>query len=145
MSISANLPGFVIRLLITSGVLAAASYGLMHYNILAVMPADVLFTYIYLIALTTASYTVVLLAGSTKYDRAGFAFLGLALIKLMISFAFLWPKISSDDEAAKPYLLHFFALYFIYLFIEAMQVVKVIRLADPNKELNKDKDLSKGG
>ena len=144
MSISKNLPGFVIRLIVLTGVLAGLSYFLTHLALFNLPLADVVTTYIYLLVLTLVSFAIVLIAGSKKYERAGFAFLGLALIKLMVTFAFLWPIISTDDEAVKPYLLHFFTLYFIYLGFEAWQVVKVIQTTDPNKGVTQYKDLDKG-
>ncbi len=145
MSISKNLPGFAIRLIALSGILAGLSFLVLKLTTHHLAWAELVEIYTYLIVLTLLSFALVMQAGSKNYDRAGFVFLGLALVKLMLSFAFLWPKISSGGESAKPYLFHFFALYFLYLGFEAWQVVKVIQKADPNIGVTQYKDLDEDG
>ncbi len=144
MGISKNLPAFVLRITFLTSILAGLSYLIIHFTPHQLAVDELVGAYGYLVGLTLLSFAIVLIAGSKKYERAGFAFLGLALIKLMITFAFLWPKISAKDEGVKPYLFHFFALYFIYLVFEAWQVVKVIQATDPNKDVTQYKDLDKG-
>lgn len=143
MSISKNLPAFVLGIFILTAVLIGLSFLMVHFTAHNLTVGELAGAYGYIVILTVLSFTIVLIAGSKKYERAGFAFLGLALIKLMVTFAFLWPKISSDDEGVKPYLFHFFALYFVYLAFEAWQVVKVIQTTDPNKGVTQYKDLDK--
>ncbi len=145
MSISKNLPGFAIRLIVLSGILAGLSFLVLKSTPHHLALAELVEIYTYLIVLTLLSFSLVMQAGSKKYDRAGFVFLGLALVKLMLSFAFLWPEISSGGESAKPYLFHFFTLYFLYLGFEAWQVVKVIQKADPNIGVTQYKDLDEDG
>ncbi len=143
MGITKNLTGFALKIVLLTIFLVGLSYVVVTYTRHSVSVNELVVMYAYLVSLTLLSFALVLIAGSKKYDRAGFTFLGLALIKLMVSFAFLWPQISSKDEAVKPYLFHFFALYFIYLAFEAWQVVKVIQTADPNKGVTQYKDLDK--
>ena len=43
---------------------------------------------------------------------------------MVISLIFLYPIYSNNSANAIPYVLHFFALYFAYLFIEIFLLIK---------------------
>ena len=60
-------------------------------------------------------------------DQAGFAFLALSGFKMLGAIVFLIPLIQSELADPVPAVLSFFAPYFIYLLIEVMLVIKLLR------------------
>jgi len=61
------------------------------------------------------------------YDKVGFAFLAMILVKMAASVAFLMPLIKSADEPVTTMVFHFFALYFLYLIYDVLQVVRLLK------------------
>ena len=56
--------------------------------------------------------------------KSPFTYLSLSFFKIVISLIFLFPIYSNISGNAVPYVLHFFALYFAYLFIEIFLLIK---------------------
>jgi hypothetical protein len=59
-----------------------------------------------------------------KKKKSPFTYLSLSFFKMVISLIFLYPIYSNNSANAIPYVLHFFALYFAYLFIEIFLLIK---------------------
>jgi len=62
-----------------------------------------------------------------KRIKSPFTYLSLNFFKIVISLIFLYPIYSFATSDSIPYVLHFFALYFAYLFIEIFLLIKDIR------------------
>lgn len=61
-------------------------------------------------------------------NYVGFSYLATVFIKMGISIVFLYPMISSENHnAAKEYILHFFAVFFLYLLSEVVFVSKILK------------------
>src|SRR5699024_8187917 len=64
----------------------------------------------------------------TKPVNIGFASGGMIVLKLFAALLFLWPLITLEDVFKVPDLCSFFAPYFIFLLIEVLLTIKVLRL-----------------
>jgi len=60
-------------------------------------------------------------------EQAGFAFLALSGFKMLGAIVFLIPLIQSDLLDPIPAVLSFFVPYFLYLLIEVMLVIKLLK------------------
>lgn len=131
MSFSKDFSSFLIKIVVLSLLLAGGHYLLSTNTSITPGVADVFRIHVFIVILTVAVYATVVAVGRVNYDRAGFAFLGLSLIKLMISVAFLWPSIKGTGEADQLYVFNFFAVYFIFLVFELREVVVLIKRHAP--------------
>lgn len=61
------------------------------------------------------------------YDKVGFAFLALILLKMAASVAFLMPLIKGAENAVTNPVLQFFTLYFLYLIYDVLQVMQLLK------------------
>lgn len=121
------LTRFFLRVIILSIILALAHWALVEYTALS-LPRESLFgMHIFIVVLTLASFAGVVLIRKASYDLVAFGFLGLSLFKMMASLIYLWPVISSENPDMESRVMHFFAIYFIYLFIEALEVMKLLK------------------
>ena len=59
-----------------------------------------------------------------KRTKSPFTFLSLSFFKMLISLIFLFPIYSNTPDYTISYILHFFILYFTYLFIEIFLLIK---------------------
>lgn len=59
-----------------------------------------------------------------KRIKSPFTYLSLSFLKMVISLIFLFPRYLYISTNTIPYILHFFALYFAYLFIEIFLLIK---------------------
>jgi hypothetical protein len=83
-------------------------------------------SYIFLVVLNIISFLLLLIIKTKKPDYVGYTFLGLVLIKMILSFTFLFPTIKSEITNKEYIILMFFALYFVYLIFETILTVKLI-------------------
>lgn len=65
---------------------------------------------------------------SKKEEYVGYTFLGLVLVKMVVSFIYLYPTIISQIPNKEHLILVFFALYFIYLIFETVVIVNLVKL-----------------
>jgi hypothetical protein len=85
-------------------------------------------SYLYLIALNVFSFLILIAVKIKKEDSVGYVFLGLVLVKMVVSFVYLYPTIVSQISNKEYLILVFFALYFIYLIFETVVVVNLVKL-----------------
>ena len=82
--------------------------------------------YIFLTLLNLFTFYVLLRVDQKKSEYVGYTFLGFVLIKMVVSFVFLYPIIKSNMIDKEKFILVFFALYFIYLFFETVSSMSLI-------------------
>ena len=82
--------------------------------------------YFFLISLNIFTYYILLKISEKKPDFVGFTFLGFVLIKMVVSFVFLYPIIKANMIDKEKFILIFFALYFIYLIFETVSSMSLI-------------------
>lgn len=118
---------FLIKLLIFSGILAGIHYLLISRTALE-GPLSTLFgMHVFVVILTAVTYGILCRIAVKNFDKVGFAFLGLSLIKIMVSFVYLWPVLQMEGGERQSLVLHFFAIYFLVLFFEAREVYILLK------------------
>lgn len=83
-------------------------------------------TYLFLFLLNTAGYALVFKLSLKEENQAGFAFLGLSVIKLMVATAFLWQPLHHHIGPKAPIILHFMAPYLLMLLAEVAAVKRLL-------------------
>ena len=65
----------------------------------------------------------------TKVDAANFGkgFMVSVVLKMLLIIGFLWPTISTASPNKKVYVVHFFIIFFIYLFTEVKLLISTIK------------------
>lgn len=132
MNFSQDFSSFLLKALIFSLLLAGVHYLIGYYTNLTPKLSRVIGFHIFISLMTIAVYAIVVAVGRSTYDRAGFAYLGLGLIKMMGGVAFLWPRLQNESVDNQVYVVNFFTLFFIYLVFEAWEVVQLIRRHSPH-------------
>lgn len=84
---------------------------------------DVFFVNFFLFFLTLLFFLLYQWLQKIK-TKSPFTYLSLNFFKIVISLIFLYPIYSFTPSNSIPYVLHFFALYFAYLFIEIFLLIK---------------------
>ena len=84
--------------------------------------------YLFHFLVTLVVFFVVFLFSRTKPLYIRFGFVGMILLKLFAALLFLWPLITLEDVSKIPDLCSFFAPYFIFLLIEVLLTIRVLRL-----------------
>ena len=82
--------------------------------------------YIFLTLLNLFTFYVLLRVDQKKSEYVGYTFLGFVLIKMVVSFVFLYPIIKANMIDKEKFILIFFALYFIYLIFETVSSMSLI-------------------
>lgn len=82
--------------------------------------------YLFLTLLNLFTFYILLKVNEKKSEYVGYTFLGFVLIKMVVSFVFLYPIIVSNMLEKENYILIFFALYFIYLIFETVSSLFLI-------------------
>jgi hypothetical protein len=82
--------------------------------------------YMFLTLLNLFTFYVLLRVDQKKSEYVGYTFLGFVLIKMVVSFVFLYPIIKANMIDKEKFILIFFALYFIYLIFETVSSMSLI-------------------
>lgn len=119
--------GFFLRLILISLGLALLHWGVVHFAGFSLSREALFAMHIFIVGLTLVSYTAVVLVWKASYDIVAFGFLGISLLKMFASLAYLWPLIRSEGPDVESKVINFFVAYFIYLFVEALEVMKLLK------------------
>lgn len=122
---------FLLRLLVLSLLLAGAHYLLYIATSLTPSLQDVFSMHVFVVLLTAVGFAILTYFGSKGPNKVGFAFLGLVVIKMMVSFAFLYAYLKSPGPGVNVLVLNFFAIYFLYLAFEVKEVYALIKSEQP--------------
>lgn len=60
-------------------------------------------------------------------NKAGYTFLGFSVLKIVFSVIYLYPLIDSNFENKIPDVLNFFLCYFLFLLVESIIVVSLLK------------------
>ncbi|MBT0607184.1 DUF6168 family protein [Aequorivita echinoideorum] len=88
---------------------------------------DVWKIYLFHFIVTSLILLVLYFVGKKVPDYVGFTFLGFILLKMVAAIAFLIPLIKMENVSKIPDFISFFAPYFIYLFIEIILTLRLLR------------------
>ena len=98
-----------------------AVYGT-DYNYIINIPSIYIFHFIVSLIIGFAVVTV----AKVDFDKVGFAFMALSVLKILAAVLFLLPVIKSDEKELIPDVINFFVPYFIYLLLEIWVGLKFI-------------------
>jgi len=82
--------------------------------------------YIFHVVAVVLSYFLLLWINKNYFSYTGYAFLGFGILKMAFSIVFLMPLIKSNVEDKIPDVLAFFIPFFLFLFYETMQSIKLL-------------------
>lgn len=63
----------------------------------------------------------------SKLSSLANAYMAVSLAKMLLSLLFLLPQILNNGFYRKEYVLHFFVIYFFYLIVEVVYLVKLFK------------------
>ncbi|GAB4298673.1 MAG: hypothetical protein Kow0068_22480 [Marinilabiliales bacterium] len=112
-------------------VLAIATGGL-HFLSLRILPDKYHVEkpyemHIFLFFITLLIYILLSFLLNKKKYLMGYGFMATSLLKMGFSVLFLLPQILHKSPTTKSYVIQFFILYFIYLAIEVVYLVKDLK------------------
>jgi hypothetical protein len=84
---------------------------------------DVVYTNLFLFLLTILFFIIYNWLKKRK-TKSPFTFLSLSFLKMILSLIFLFPVIFNNSDYSPSYIMHFFSLYFLYLFVEIIFLIK---------------------
>jgi|SRR5690606_16204571 len=118
---------FTLKLLVFSLVLAGLHY-LVASNMAMSFPVKEIFKiHIFIVALTLLTYTLLVVVGKLDYTKIGLTFAGLVIVKMMVSFAYLYPILEPPVYDVKEVVFNFFAVYLLFLFFETREAYILIQ------------------
>lgn len=120
---------FLTRLIPFTTILFLIQYFITRF----LLNSEALFYPVYAIYLfhffaTFLIYWMLLFIHNNFQDKAGFAFMGASLIKMMAAVIFLLPVLLTNTGYAFTNLLSFFIPYFLFLVFETFYAVKLINV-----------------
>lgn len=83
--------------------------------------------YVFHFSVTFLILTALFFVGKKAPNYIGFAFLGFILLKMVAAVVFLIPLIKLEEGSKIPDFISFFIPYFIYLFIEIVLTLRLIK------------------
>ena len=81
--------------------------------------------YLFMFGLTALAYIIIRVVHENDREKTAFMFLGFSMVKMMAAIMYLFPVYQSMGEAGKIFVLQFFMVYFLYLFVETLFVLKL--------------------
>lgn len=121
-----QVTGFLKSYLPFTIVLFAIQYGVVH-SVLEIEPFyGTLSIYSFHFVASLLVYLIVLWVHENFQDKAGFAFMGLGLVKTLAALIFLLPLLMGESPNKFIDLMTFFIPYFLFLIFETLFVVRKI-------------------
>lgn len=87
--------------------------------------------HIFIAILTLVSGFAVLAVSRWRFHYTGFAFMAAMLLKIAAAIVYLWPLLQASGEPPIAHIMHFMALYFLYLIFEAAFVLRYLNRTSP--------------
>lgn len=99
--------------------------GGLHFLVHRVLPQEaqtphVFYGDLFIYFLTAVTLMIVAFLLEKMPKKVGFAFLGMSMVKMIVTTIFLLPEILNKTESTISYVLQFFAVYFSFLVVEAI-------------------------
>lgn len=101
---------------------------LLHFGILQLgdfEKMNLLGVYLFMFGLTALAFIIIRVVHENDREKTAFMFLGFSMVKMMAAIMYLFPVYQSMGEAGKIFVLQFFMVYFLYLFLETVFVLKL--------------------
>lgn len=91
---------------------------------------DVWKIYVFHFAVTFFLFSLLFLVSSVLPEYIGYTFMGFILLKFGLAIVFLLPLIRLEEGSKIPDFVSFFVPYFIFLFIEILLTMKILKLSE---------------
>lgn len=123
---------FLAALLLWAGVLYSINVILLQFYLapLGYNP-PILPWHIFIAGLTLVGGLAVLAISRWRFHYTGFAFMAVMLLKIAAAIIYLWPLLQASGEPPIANIMHFMALYFLYLLFEAAFVLLYLNRTSP--------------
>jgi|SRR5690554_1261185 len=121
-----QVTGFLKSYLPFTVILFAIQYGVVHAVLEMETYYATLSIYAFHFVASLLVYLIVLWVHENFKDKAGFAFMGLGLVKTLAALIFLLPLLLGDSPNKFVDLMTFFIPYFLFLIFETLFVVRKI-------------------
>ena len=82
--------------------------------------------YLFHFICTLLFFFFLVFVNQTFFDKTGYAFLAIGILKMMASVVFLVPLIQSDLADKKPDVIAFFIPFFLFLLFETIHAVRLL-------------------
>ena len=89
--------------------------------------------YIFHFCITFLILTALYFVGMVAPNYVGYSFLGFILIKMVAAVLFLLPLIKMENVSKIPDFISFFVPYFLFLFMEIVLSLRLLRMATTEK------------
>lgn len=86
--------------------------------------------YLFFLIINTLEYLSLYFVSKFSFDKTGFTFMTLSVLKMLISIIFLLPIFQSKNENLIPEVINFFIPYFVFLITGIVFSLKLIQLSD---------------
>lgn len=105
--------------------IGAVVIALFHFLIYRALPAEfqkesIFFGEAFIFFITWLSLMLVAFSLKKMPKNVGFVFIGLSMVKMIITTVYLLPEILNKTASTKSFIFQFFGIYFAYLGIEAV-------------------------
>ena len=70
------------------------------------------------------TYLIVLISFQKHFDRAGFVFLAISILKMLISWVFLLPHVLPKQDYSQNFALQFCVVFTYYLIFESVLTIR---------------------
>lgn len=129
-----------LRLLIFSAVAALLHDLLIRCTELSLARSELYEIYVLLLILSLLVYMAVHCVARKSFDRAGFAYMGASLLKMMAFVVYLLPLLRTEKPPDKPVIVQYLAVYLLFLIVEAAAVFKLLKDQRSNEEAKGPKE-----
>lgn len=92
--------------------------------------------YLFHFLITGGIFSLLYVIGKYAPKYIGFSFMALILFKMTAAIVFLLPLIKLKDVSKIPDFISFFAPYFIFLLLEILLTMKILKLSEENFSTN---------
>jgi hypothetical protein len=86
--------------------------------------------YFFFVLVNTLEYLSLYFVSKFSFDKTGFTFMTLSVLKMLISIIFLIPIFRSKNENLIPEIINFFIPYFVFLIMGIVFSLKLIQLSN---------------
>jgi hypothetical protein len=88
-------------------------------------------SYLFVYISTLAGYSAIHLVGNKAFDKVGFAFAAVSLLKMGAAIIFIYVLLPENQEDKTHFAFHFMAIYFLFLIVEMIVVSRLLRAQPP--------------
>ncbi len=112
-----------------SAVLTVLMYLLHIYLVKGTFIIPIINIYIFHFTLNLLVLLALFFTAKTAYDKTGFAFMTMSVLKMLSAIIFLWPLFVTEQKELVPEVVNFFVPYFVFLTLEIAFSIKLLKMS----------------